>query len=124
MVAELDEVTLARARRGDSSALSALVRWYQRPVYALVARLMIGRAAGTRDDVAQEIFIRVCRGLARFDPAGPARLSTWILTVAARTCLNALRDGRRAAAQDPAPELSAVAVAAPDDPERAALDRE
>src|SRR3712207_1644744 len=116
MSGEIDEVTLARARRGDSSALSALVRHYHRPVHALVARLMIGRRPDWVDDVAQEAFIRICRGLPRFDPSGTARLSTWMLTIATRTCLNALRDGRRAvaAAREPAPE-----VAAPGDPERA-----
>ena len=120
MDGDIDEVTLARARRGDSSALSALVRHYQRPVYALVARLMVGRPGGLREDLAQEVFIRVCRGLPRFDPGGQARLSTWILTVTTRTCLNAIRDGRRAAAvrAEPAP------VAAPDDPEREAADRQ
>src|SRR5829696_531992 len=100
MAGEIDELTLARARRGDLSAMSALVRHYQRPVYALVGRLLVGRA-GARDDVAQEAFIRVFRGIARFDPAGGAKLSTWILTVATRTCLNAIRDGRRAAAVRP-----------------------
>jgi len=120
MAAEIDELTLARARRGDSPALSALVRHYQRPVYALVSRLLLGQAGVARDDVAQDAFIRVCRGIARFDPAGGARLSTWILTVATRTCLNALRDGRRAAAVK-APPGPAVA---PDDPEREAADRQ
>jgi RNA polymerase sigma-70 factor (ECF subfamily) len=119
MAGEIDELTLARARRGESPALSALVRHYQRPVYALVGRLLVGRGAA-RDDVAQEAFIRVLRGIARFDPAGGAKLSTWILTVTTRTCLNALRDGRRAAAVQP-PSGPAVA---PDDPEREAADRQ
>jgi RNA polymerase sigma-70 factor, ECF subfamily len=120
MGAEIDELTLARARRGDSPALSALVRHYQRPVYALVARLLVGRRAEALDDVAQEAFIRVCRGLPRFEPEGSARLSTWILTVATRTCLNALRDGRRLQALDSrGPE-----DARGDDPEQTAGERE
>jgi RNA polymerase sigma-70 factor, ECF subfamily len=119
MVEEIDEVTLARARRGDPSALTALVRHYQRPVHALCARLLVGRGAA-RDDVAQESLIRVCRGLARYDPAGGARLSTWILTVTTRTCLNAIRDGRRAAAR----ETADLDPASPLDPERSAADRE
>jgi RNA polymerase sigma-70 factor (ECF subfamily) len=120
MAAEIDEVTLTRARRGDSSALSALVRHYERPVYALVARLLVGRRAEALDDVAQEAFIRVCRGLPRFAPEGAARLSTWILTIATRTCLNALRDGRRTEALSPphAPDTRNA------DPEQAAAQRE
>ena len=60
-----------------------------------MGRLLAGPGVAGRDDVAQEAFIRVVRGLPRFDPAGGAKLSTWILTVATRTCLNAIRDGRR-----------------------------
>src|SRR5689334_22439525 len=120
MAAEIDEVTLERARRGDPSALAALVRHYQRPVYALVGRLLVGAAAAGRDDAAQESFIRICRGLPRFDPAREAKLSTWILTVTTRTCLNAIRDGRR---WEPAPDAAAPAVAA-GDPEQAAADRQ
>ena len=124
MAEELDELTLARARRGESAALSQLVRHYQRPVFALCARLLCSRASAQVEDVAQEAFIRVIRGLPKFDPQGTARLSTWILTVASRTCLNALRGKRREApfmepagqdgAEDgrgseaPSPEQSAV----------------
>jgi RNA polymerase sigma-70 factor (ECF subfamily) len=119
MAAEIDELTLARARRGESSALSALVRHYQRPVYALVGRLLVGPGAAARDDVAQEAFIRVVRGLPRFDPGGGAKLSTWILTVTTRTCLNAIRDRRREAAPpQPGPPAS------PGDPEQAAAERQ
>jgi RNA polymerase sigma-70 factor (ECF subfamily) len=112
MADELDELTLARARRGDPSALSQLVKQYQRPVYALVARLLVGRRPAAVEDVAQEALIRVLKGIHRFDPKGPARLSTWVLTVATRTSLNALRvrdreepldgqDGRAAPAASP-----------------------
>ena len=79
---------------GRASALSDLVRRYEKSVFALVARLLCSRAPAAVDDVAQEVFIRVIRGIHRFDPAGPARLSTWILTVTTRTCLNAMRGQR------------------------------
>jgi RNA polymerase sigma-70 factor (ECF subfamily) len=95
MAEELDALTLARARRGESNALSQLVRHYQRPVFALCARLLCSRRSAQVEDVAQEAFIRVIRGLPRFDPQGSARLSTWILTVATRTCLNAMRGKQR-----------------------------
>src|SRR5262245_54503734 len=94
MAGELDELTLARARKGDSPALAQLIRHYQRPVFSLAARLLVGRGNAAIEDAAQEAFIRVIRGIHGYDPAGPARLSTWILTVATRTYLNLLR-GRR-----------------------------
>jgi RNA polymerase sigma-70 factor (ECF subfamily) len=124
MVAEIDELTLTRARQGDPAALSAVVRHYQRPVYALVGRLLVHRRAEALDDVAQEAFIRVCRGLRRFESNGRARLSAWILTVATRTCLNALRDGRRVLARDAAAAEEGADDTRGDDPERAASERE
>ncbi len=91
MAQELDAVTLARAQQGEASALERLVRCYERPVFALCSRLLCGRRHLSVEDVAQEAFVRVIRGICRFDPAGPARLSTWVLTIATRACLNSMR---------------------------------
>src|SRR5215831_16089459 len=85
---ELDDLTLARAQRGDEPACRTLVERYQRPVFALLGR-MCGHARV--EDLAQETFLRVFRALPRFDRSGPARLSTWILTVATRLALDELR---------------------------------
>jgi RNA polymerase sigma-70 factor, ECF subfamily len=122
MADELDELTLARARRGETSALSELIRHYQRPVFALCGRLMCTRSPAHVEDVAQEAFIRVIRGIGKFDPGGPARLSTWILTVATRTCLNALRGRRREEPLDAAGDANRVAEDA--SPEQSALAEE
>jgi RNA polymerase sigma-70 factor, ECF subfamily len=120
MANELDELTLARARQGEPSALTALVRHYEKPVFQLVGRLLCSRAPAAVDDVAQEAFIRVIRGIHRFDPRGPARLSTWILTVATRTCLNAMRGRNRDAPLDG----HAAVLEAGDSPEQTVLERE
>ncbi len=93
--AELDEVTLARAQRGDLRAKRALVERYQRPVGALVSRLLRGQADfGLVEDIAQETFLRVFRALPKFDRHGPARLSTWILTIASHRAIDELRRRR------------------------------
>jgi RNA polymerase sigma-70 factor (ECF subfamily) len=107
---EVDDLTLARARAGDELAQTAVVDRYQRRLYALVSRLMVTRPE-LIDDLAQESFMKVLRALPRFDPGGPARLSTWILTVATRTCLDALKAKRPAAEELPA------SLPAPSDPE-------
>lgn len=120
MADELDALTLARARRGEPAALGRLVKFYERPVFALVSRILCGRPQVAVEDVAQEAFVRVLRGIARFDPDGPAQLSSWILTVATRACLNSLR-GRRLH------EPLALHADRPDtgaSPEEATLDRE
>jgi RNA polymerase sigma-70 factor (ECF subfamily) len=87
---ETDEVTLARAQRGDRDAQAAVVERYQRPVFALLSR-MVGRERALVEDLAQETFLRALRALPRFSLRGPARLSTWILTIATRLALDHLR---------------------------------
>jgi RNA polymerase sigma-70 factor (ECF subfamily) len=110
---ELDELTLARAQRGDARARRDLVVRYQRPVFALLSRMLHGRASVTSvEDLAQETFLRVFRALAGFDRRGAAKLSTWILTIASRLAIDELR--RRhldIAPLDPAAEPAGLAAA-------------
>jgi len=89
--APLDELTLRRAQRGDERAWRDLVARYQQPIHALIWRLLAGRARHRVEDLVQETFVRVLRALPAFDLAGPASLSTWMLTIATRLALNELR---------------------------------
>ncbi|GMV13748.1 MAG: sigma-70 family RNA polymerase sigma factor [Sorangiineae bacterium PRO1] len=89
---ELDPATLARARNGDPIAFRAFVVRYERPVFALLSRLM-GRGREV-EDLAQETFLRAFRALPGFDPDGPARVSTWLLTIATRLALDARKKRR------------------------------
>jgi RNA polymerase sigma-70 factor (ECF subfamily) len=114
---ELDDLTLARARAGDEAALTALVERYQRRVYALVGRMLAGRPQQI-DDLAQEVFVKVLIGLPRFDPRGPARLSSWILTVATRACLDVLK------ARRPLVEELPESLPSPSNPEGEAAHRQ
>ena len=92
---ELDEVTVVSAQRGSMRAKRALVERYQRPVLALVSRLLRGYGdSALIEDVAQETFLRVFRALPKFDRNGPARLSTWILTIACHRSIDELRRRR------------------------------
>lgn len=88
-----DQLLLERARRGDRSARAALIAAHQRSVYALISRMMVAHRAAI-DDVAQESMLKMLEALPRFDPRGPAKLSTWILTIATRTAIDALRSRR------------------------------
>lgn len=97
---ELDEPTLRRAARGDAAAARALVELYQGRVFALVSRMLAGRGRATIEDAAQDTFLHVFRRLAGFDAGGAARLSTWILTIAARRAIDELRRQRPALLPD------------------------
>ena len=87
---ELDDLTLARAQLGEAAARRAVVDRYQRRVHALVGRMLAGRPA-LIPDTAQEAFMKIFLGLPRFDSRRGARLSTWMLTVTTRVCLDVLR---------------------------------
>lgn len=91
---ELDELTLRRAARGEADAARRLVELYQVRVFALVSRMLAGRGRAAVEDAAQDTFLHVFRRLGGFDPGGPARLSTWILTIAARRAIDELRRPR------------------------------
>lgn len=92
---ELDELTIASAQRGNTRARRALVERYQRPVLALIHRMLRDLGdSGLVEDVAQETFLRVFRALPRYDRDGPARLSTWILTIASHRTIDELRRRR------------------------------
>lgn len=108
---ELAPAVVARAQAGDTAAFRALVLHHQEAVHALLYRLLApsGRE-GWVEDGTQETFLRVYRALPGFDVRGPAKLSTWILTLATRLALNELR---RPALVVPVAELASLPVAGP-----------
>jgi RNA polymerase sigma-70 factor (ECF subfamily) len=85
---EIDDLTLRRAQQGEHRALEHVIERYQPMVHAMVWRMAWAGGASRVDDLVQDVLVRVLRGLPRFDPGGPARLSTWILTIATRVVLN------------------------------------
>jgi len=67
---------------GDERAFERIVEAYAAPVHALVARFL-GIEHG-REDVVQEVFLRVVQSRARYEPS--ARLSTWLYRIAFNLC--------------------------------------
>ncbi len=89
---ELDDVTLRRAQRGDVGACRALVECYEVRVFALIGRMLGHRGQpADREDLAQETFLHVFKALGNFSQLGTAKLSSWILTFAARRAIDHLR---------------------------------
>ena len=110
-----------RALRMEPAAIGEWVRFYQRPVHALLYRMLApaGRAQSC-EDLAQEVFLRALQALPRFELSGPARLSTWLLTIATRLALNELRRPR-AVPRDFDPGTAATADRPDSNAERRAL---
>jgi RNA polymerase sigma-70 factor (ECF subfamily) len=98
---ELEELTVARAQRGDKEAFRQLVERHEVAVFAVLGRMLVGHPALV-EDLAQETFLRVYTALPRFDRNGPARLGTWIITIATRLALDELKRRRPVAAELPA----------------------
>lgn len=82
---ELTELALA-ARHGDTAAATAFVRATQVDVWRLCRHL--GSPAGA-EDLVQETYARAFAALHRF--AGRSAVRTWLLTIARRTCADAVR---------------------------------
>ena len=86
---ELDASVLEACRRREPQALRLWVTRYERPVFAFLSRSL---GSGPHvEDLAQEVFVRAFSALERFDPKGPARLTTWMLSIAWRVAQEARR---------------------------------
>ncbi|HEY4180381.1 MAG TPA: sigma-70 family RNA polymerase sigma factor [Kofleriaceae bacterium] len=113
--AEIDDLTLRRAQQGERGALGALIDRYHPMVHALVWRMACAQGESHVADLVQDALLGVLTSIARFDPRGPAKLSTWILTIATRVVLNDRRRG-------PAPDAAGPAAFV--DPATSASDKE
>ena len=86
-----ERALVERCIAGDQDACGSLV-----DLYARMVGTVIWRATGNPDiveDLAQETFLRVFRGLAYFDRR--SQVSTWIYTIAHRVAIDHLRAAGR-----------------------------
>jgi RNA polymerase sigma-70 factor (ECF subfamily) len=82
---------LAACRRGDREAFEEVVRRTHRHVYTQALRL-VGDPQEA-EDVAQEAYLRVYRGLAGF--RGDAQFETWLYRIVSNAAMSHLRKRRR-----------------------------
>lgn len=108
---ELERESLVRCKAQDPIAFRAFVVRYERPVFALLSR-MLGTGPHV-EDLAQEVFLRAFRGFPSFDVDAVARPSTWLLTIATRAAL----DVRKRAVVPTVALDAAIHAAAPETPE-------
>jgi RNA polymerase sigma-70 factor (ECF subfamily) len=97
---ELDRETevalVSRIVDGDQDAFAVLLDRFQGRVFRMVRR-MWSRDKQLVEDLTQEVFLRVYRGLARFQ--GDCALATWIHRIAVNVCISELRQ-RKAMKRD------------------------
>jgi RNA polymerase sigma-70 factor (ECF subfamily) len=108
-----DDAALVEAcRRGEARALEALYHQYKRRVFGLCHRIV---GASEAEEVAQEAFVRVFRGLGSF--RGDAALGTWVYRLTVNVALTHLqRRTRRGEVGDDALEHAAAPEPARRDP--------
>jgi RNA polymerase sigma-70 factor (ECF subfamily) len=77
-----------RVAHGDENALGQLYDRFGHAVYSLCLRIV--RDSSTAEELTQEVFLRLWRSAASFEPAR-GRVSSWLLRIAHNLTLNELR---------------------------------
>lgn len=85
--ARSDEVLFAAYQRGEVAAFRLLVERHHRPVFRFCLRALGNPEAA--EDAAQEVFLRVVRNAAAWQPQ--AKFTTWLYTIARNFCIDEAR---------------------------------
>ena len=122
-----DAALVDRARAGEAAAFETLVKRHQAAAFALAYQMV--RHREDAQDIAQEAFVRVFRGLRDFQ--GQAAFKTWLHRIVVNLALDALRRRSRHPgasyddAREPGEEAREEVGTRPDeDPDRALEARE
>ncbi len=86
-----DLLWMARIKQGDTEALRLLIEAHQHRVIGSVAK-MLGDDSDA-EDIAQQVFIRVWRSAARYEPT--AKFTTWLFKITRNLVFNELRRRKR-----------------------------
>ncbi|MBK1817975.1 RNA polymerase sigma factor [Luteolibacter yonseiensis] len=100
---------MEQARRGSAAAFGKLVHRYNGNVFGFL--LTLARHRQDAEDLTQETFLLAWKKFDRFDPAQP--LLPWLLTLARRQSISALRKVRPLPAILPFPAEPEPSVSAP-----------
>jgi RNA polymerase sigma-70 factor (ECF subfamily) len=82
-----DQEVVALAREGREAAYRELVRRYERPVFALIFRMVRDRALA--EDLAQDTFVKVLNALDSY--RSEYKFSSWIFKIANNVAIDQLR---------------------------------
>ncbi len=89
-MARPDEQLVKQALEGSEEAFRDLVTRYQRPIFALVLRMV--RDPAEAEELAQDVFIKAYGALDRFDRS--RKFSSWLFKIAHNTAIDRLRRKR------------------------------
>lgn len=84
---------IKKCQRGDKEAFQFLISKYHPLVYKFLVKLTNDEQLA--EDLNQETFIKVIRNIDKFDTAGKAKFSTYIIAIAKNAYIDYLRSERR-----------------------------
>jgi RNA polymerase sigma-70 factor (ECF subfamily) len=93
---DYDAQLMLRVRDGDTASFAALLAKHRASVVHFLFRMVQNQ--GVAEELAQEVFLRVYRSRASYEPA--AKFTTWLFRIAMHLALNWIRDGKRERAQE------------------------
>ena len=88
---EVARETIELAAAGDMSAFEEIYKAFSSTVYTVA--LGITRNSRDAEEVTQDVFVKVFRGLKRFNFG--SSLGTWVYRITTNTAINAYRSGQR-----------------------------
>ena len=93
------DAEVAQLRRGDPSALAALLARYQNRLYRYLLRM--ARQPATAEDLFQQTWLRVAQNIRQFDPR--RNFEAWLFRLARNLAIDHLRRYRPESLDDPLP---------------------
>jgi RNA polymerase sigma-70 factor, ECF subfamily len=82
-----DQEVVLRARSGQESAYRELIRRYERPIFALLFRMVRDRELA--EDLAQETFVKALNAIDSYRPE--FKFSSWVFKIANNAAIDHLR---------------------------------
>ena len=98
MAPDHERELIERCRRGEVGAFDELIDRYKNLVFAMIHRTIPDPSSA--DDLAQDVFLRIHRGLPYF--RGEARLSTWVYRIVVNVCMQDRGRGAQSVSLDDA----------------------
>lgn len=87
-----EKALIKRCQRGERQAFDELIRLYYDYVFGFLRKTTANETLS--EDLTQETFLKMIRGIDKFDPTGRAAFGTWLITIAKNCCIDHFRRNR------------------------------
>ena len=88
----MERTIIEQVKAGNVDAFSLLVEKYHRRLLSFIYRLVGDRE--TAEDIGQEVFLSIYKGLNQFDETRGTPFSAWLFIAARNRCISELRSRR------------------------------